>query len=179
MAKKTIDVMIDIETLGKKPNCPVISIGAVAFDLTTTYGSFYAALDVEEQIDSGKRIADASTIKWWMSQSGAAKTVFKEDAIDTKTGLEQLALFLSTFDDVYVWGNGATFDITILESIFDSYKVEIPWKYSHIMDQRTIKRFLGKGIKIKREGTYHNAIDDAMTQAKFIQECLGKYYAKG
>ena len=177
MTKKVMDVMIDIETLGTKSNCPVISIGAVAFDLTTIHGSFYTALDVEEQIDSGKRIADASTIKWWMGQSGAAKTVFKENPEDTKFGLQQLALFLSSFDDFYVWGNGATFDITILESIFDSYGVEIPWKYNRIMDQRTIKRFLGKDVKLKREGVYHNAVDDATTQAKFIQECLRRYYA--
>ena len=87
-----MDIMIDIETLGTSTKCPVISIGAVAFDLNQIRGQFYVALDIKDQIDSGKRLVDADTIKWWLSQSGAAKKVFKEKAESTKFGLEQLLL---------------------------------------------------------------------------------------
>lgn len=177
MAKKTIDVMIDIETLGTSFKCPVISIGAAAFDLTSVLSTHYTALDVAQQIDSGTRLADASTIKWWMSQSNAAKTVFKEDAIKVEKALEALTNYIKSLDaDVYVWGNGATFDISILESLYADYKMPVPWKYNRVMDQRTIKRFLGKNIDIIRKGTYHNAVDDAVTQAEFIQACLKTLY---
>ena len=74
-----MDLMIDIESLGIKNNCPVISIGACFFDKYGIKEKFYAVLDVAEQIDSGKRVADASTIKWWMSQEGAAKKIFKDE----------------------------------------------------------------------------------------------------
>lgn len=172
-----MDIMIDIETLGTEVDAPVISIGAVAFDLTKVHDTFYVALDVAQQIDSGKRLVDVDTIKWWLSQSGAAKKVFKEKAESTKFGLEQLSQFIKSFGkDTYVWGNGATFDISILESLLYDYDVSCPWKYNKIMDYRTIKRFLGKDIKVDRKGTYHNAVDDAVTQAEFIQKCLRRYH---
>lgn len=177
--KKTIDIMIDIETLGTRTCCPVISIGAAAFDLNSILSTFYTALNVSEQIDSKIRQVDAGTIKWWMSQSNAAKTVFKEDAVATKLGLQKLTDYINSFGkdaDIYVWGNGATFDISILESLYYDYNLPVPWKYSKVMDQRTVKRFLGKEIKVLRKGTYHNAVDDAVTQAEYVQACLRGLY---
>lgn len=172
-----MDIMIDIETLGTRTDCPVISIGAVAFDLNKIYDKFYIALDVKDQIDSGKRKVDADTIKWWMSQGDAAKKVFKENFKDNSVGLSEFAYWIITFKgEKYVWGNGATFDISILESLMYDYGIDIPWKYNKIMDQRTIKRFLGKDIEMVRKGTYHNAIDDALTQAEYIQSCLRRYH---
>jgi exodeoxyribonuclease VIII len=85
--------MIDLETLGTEPDAPIISIGAAWFDLETkTIGkTFYATLDVADQIDSKKRFASAATIKWWMGQSGAARKVFKDDARPSKEVLQLFA----------------------------------------------------------------------------------------
>ena len=58
------DLMIDLETLGTKPNSVIISIGAVFFDIEKkTLGStFYLPLKVEDQVKRG-RAMDISTIK--------------------------------------------------------------------------------------------------------------------
>ncbi len=171
------DNMIDLETLGTGPFSPIISIGIVCFDLNNVLDKLYITLDVKDQIDSGKRKIDADTLKWWMSQSDAAKKVFKENPMPVKEALMTISEFIKKQGkDVHVWGNGATFDITLLETLFSQYEVPVPWKYSKVMDFRTIKRFLGKDVVTERKGTYHNALDDALTQAEFVQACLQNYY---
>ncbi len=163
------DIMIDLETLGKGTEAPVISIGAVYFDSEGLGKEFYVNLELQSQIDTGLRRADASTIQWWMGQSDAAKRVFKESAVPTSKGLLDLVNFILEVKDAYVWGNGATFDISILESLLQDYEIPVPWKYNRIMDFRTYKRFLGQGREIDRsKGVHHNALDDAKVQASYI-----------
>jgi len=177
------DLMIDLETLGTKPDAPIISIGAVWFDLEKRQigDTFYAVLDVAEQIDSKTRFASASTIKWWLSQADAAKSVFKEGAKPTK---DVLALFrewimvhagskAKTTKKCLPWGNGSTFDITLMETLFDDYEVTCPWMYWNVMDLRTFKRFVGKGKKVEKLGTDHNALDDAVSQVNYMFEVTG------
>ena len=167
------DLMIDLETLGVNNSCPVISIGAVFFDSNSGLGkSFYKVLNVEEQISSRKRLVDGSTIKWWMGQKDAAQKVFKEGSVSTAQGLQEFVNFIKEHagDDAKPWGNGSTFDISILESILEDYGVEIPWKFYNIRDLRTYKEFVYDGIDLSRTGTFHNALDDAIYQAEVVLE---------
>jgi len=166
-----MNLMIDLETLGTKYDCPVISIGACFFDADGIAKEFYVTLNVEEQIDGGRKVS-GSTIKWWMEQSNAAQRVFKEEAVDTKTGLTHFAHFinLSDYENVKPWGYGSTFDISIMEHIFDMYNIEIPWKYKNVRDLRTYLEHTYDGADIEREGTYHNALDDAKHQARVVIE---------
>lgn len=165
--------MIDLETLGTSAKAPIISIGAVFFDKTGTKEEFYAALNVEEQISSQKRFADGSTIKWWMEQENAAKKVFREEYVETQQGLLSFAKWATDhvpLDEIKPWGNGINFDIKLLESIFEDYGMKslIPWKFRNIRDYRTFKEFVFDGKGIERVGTYHNALDDAITQAHVV-----------
>lgn len=165
------DLMIDLETLGTTPATPVISLGCAFFDIETkTMGpTFYMALDVEEQIARGRK-PTGSTIKWWMGQTDAAKRVFHEKA---KPVAEVLTLFAQWYKQnypkgAYVWGNGSTFDISILEDMFRDYKLECPWGYNKAMDLRTFKRFKAKGEQVRKSGVNHNALDDALSQAQYV-----------
>lgn len=165
-------VMIDLETLGTTPECVTISLGACFFDLVrgTIGPTFYLALDVQDQIDKGRKI-DADTIKWWMGQSGAAKKVFAEGA---KSPAEVLTLFSAWLNansgtkERFVWGNGATFDISIMESLYRTYNIKVPWLFYNVMDVRTFRKYLCKNEKIAKGGVNHNALDDAHSQAQFI-----------
>ena len=67
-------------------------------------------------------------------------------------------------------GNGSTFDIFIMEHMFIDYGLIHPWGYSKIMDLRTFKRFVAKGKYVRKVGVAHNALDDAISQAKFVME---------
>lgn len=164
------DLMIDLETLGTDPETPVISLGAVFFDPTTKKigNSFYMALDVTEQIARGRK-PTGETLKWWFSQSDAAKKVFHEKA---RPASEVLTLFAQWFKatnpKAFVWGNGSTFDISIMEHMFKDYKIEKPWNHTKVMDLRTFKRFKAGGEQIKKSGVAHNALDDAVSQAQYV-----------
>lgn len=166
------DLMIDLETLGTDPNTPVISIGAIFFDIAskTLGGSFYMALDINEQIARGRK-PTGDTLKWWLQQADAAKKVFHEKA---KPVPEVLNLFNQWFKatnpKANAWGNGSTFDISIMEDMFKDYKLDKPWSHNKVMDLRTFRRFCAKGASVKKEGTDHNALDDAISQAKFVLE---------
>ena len=186
-----MDLMIDIETLGVKTKAPVISIGACFFDKTGIKQKFYAVLDMPQQIDSGLREVDASTIKWWMGQEGAAQKIFRDDVgvmIDestcgfvhtvyfneTKNLLSKFTDFCSLYKNAKPWGNGPNFDITILESLLQDYDTVIPWNFRNIRDLRTFKEYVYDGSDTVREGTQHNALDDAVHQAQVVIDGLNK-----
>jgi len=168
--------MIDIETLGVNRDAPVLSIGACFFDASGIGAGFYSNLDVTEQIDSGLRKVNASTIKWWMSQEDAAKKVFREKASSPKAALECFQAWLLaeagykdvTKTGIKPWGNGCNFDIEIMESLFTAYGIAIPWSFRDIRDFRTFKEHVYAGYDVKRKGTQHNALDDAIYQAEVV-----------
>ena len=143
------DCMTDLETLGTTPQTVTVSLGAVFFDIEKKClgPSFYMIMDVNEQIARGRK-PTGDTLKWWMSQADAAKRVFHEKAKPMK---EVLTLFVQWYSanypkGAYVWGNGSTFDISILEDLFRDYGIECPWGYNKIMDLRTFKRFNKAGL---------------------------------
>jgi exodeoxyribonuclease VIII len=169
--KSVNNVMIDLETLGQRPGCSIISIGAVAFDERT--GALGPELYLVVSRDSCREAGlheDQSTIDWWMGQSDEAKEVLleteSEEALSLTEALKQLKQYLDQFNlsKVKVWGCGSDFDNAILTCCYAAIDQELPWKFWNNRCYRTIKS-LDKGPKPKRVGTYHNALDDAKTQA--------------
>jgi exodeoxyribonuclease VIII len=170
------DIMIDLETLGQNPDTCVISLGACVFDIETGEigPTFYMALDVEEQMERGRSIT-ADTLKWWMGQSGAAKKVFHEQAKSSQEVLQTFKLWVEaqgTVSKIRPWGNGSSFDISIMEDLLRMYKVKCPWLFYNVMDMRTFRRFVANNAKVEKTGTNHNALDDAKSQAQF---CIDHY----
>jgi len=170
-----MDLMIDLETMGVEPDAPVIAIGAVFFSRTGLGDDFYINIDLAEQIDTNRKVR-ADTIKWWMAQSNASQKVFKEQATPVRDGLLKFLDFLSASpqDELKVWGNGPSFDITIIEHLILSYGLAVPWKFWNVFDLRTFKRFVYNGKDMMRAGTYHNALDDAKYQAEIIIKGMEK-----
>lgn len=169
---KVEHVMADIETLGKSNNAAILSIGMVKFNPFTDefYDSFYVPVDPESCQALGLKI-DASTVMWWMDEERDAARVamMKETRIDLPSALYGLVDWFG--DDKPVWGNGATFDNVILSSAFKACGIEQPWKFWNDKCYRTLKG-QAKSIKLKRVGTYHNALDDAISQAKHMQNIV-------
>lgn len=171
------DIMVDLETLDTEPTAVVISLGACLFDIEKKIipSTFYMAAEVQEQMDRGRTIS-ADTIKWWMGQNNAAQHVFKEKAKPMAEVLKTFVFWLNTVGgkkDRLVWGNGSTFDISMLENLFKMYGMERPWNYNGIMDLRTFKRFVGRGDKIPQPLIHHNALEDAKTQAQYVIDKCG------
>lgn len=174
---KSVDLMIDLETLGTDPDCVVLSIGACVFDFQKKkiVDKFYIVLDTEDQKNCFRTV-DQNTLKWWSQQSNQAKKVFTEPKEEVREALDQFVQFIlrnGTISQIKPWGNGSTFDISILESLFKDYEVKVPWLFYNVMDLRTFVRFQGKGDKVpKLEGVNHHALDDAINQANYVMSKL-------
>lgn len=174
------DISIDIESLGKRWDAPMLSVGAVAFDRTTGKlgQTFYAEVWIDEAISYGR--VDASTLSWWMEQAAEAKCIFAEGR--TKQTMYEALRGLGDFvraapANVRVWGNGSSFDITILERMYDlaGNGLRDQWKFWNIRDMRTIVEAAQVDPKThKRVGVHHNALDDAKFQAEVIAQSLMK-----
>ena len=74
---------------------------------------------------------------------------------------------------VTVWGNGATMDITILQSAYEYFGMKTPWQYWAVNDVRTIVDFKPE-IKANTEfeGVKHYPIDDCKHQIKYLSETI-------
>lgn len=171
-------LMIDLETMGNKPNAPIVSIGAVFFDPSTGElgADFYRVVNLKSSVDGGA-IPDPDTIMWWMKQSEPARmAICDEDAISISSALIELNTFIldnTDIDNVQVWGNGATFDNVILRVSYERELVPCLWKFWNDRDVRTIVE-LGRSLgfnprrDIPFEGDMHNALADARHQAKYV-----------
>lgn len=175
-----VHVMVDLETMGKKYNAPIVAIGAVVFDPATgSIGeSFYKVVCLESSVNWGA-VIDPSTVIWWLKQSSEARSaIVNDDAIPLQDALLQFREFVS--DNVaggskkaQVWGNGASFDNSILRSSYDCIAEDYPWEYWNDRDVRTMVE-LGQAISfdpkttIPFEGSHHNALADAIHQARYV-----------
>jgi len=169
-----LDIMIDLETRGNKPGCAILSIGAVAFDpveQTIDEDGFYRVVS-RASCKKAKLHEDPETMAWWGKQSEAAQIVLAESeaksALTLKDALLDLNLYLTSFGParkIRIWGNGADFDNAILCLCYQAAGVQMPWDFWNNRCFRTFKN-LAPHIKVGRSGTYHNALDDARTQAE-------------
>ncbi|CAD5505372.1 exonuclease family protein [Escherichia coli] len=169
-----IHLMIDLETMGKNPDAPIISIGAIFFDPQT--GDMGPEFSKTIDLDTAGGVIDRDTIKWWLKQSREAQSAIMTDEIPLDDALLQLREFIDENSGeffVHVWGNGANFDNTILRRSYERQGIPCPWRYYNDRDVRTIVE-LGKAIDfdartaIPFEGERHNALDDARYQAKYV-----------
>ena len=167
-------LMIDLKTMGKNPDAPIISIGAIFFDPQT--GDMGPEFSKTIDLETAGGVIDRNTIKRWLKQSREAQSAIMTDEIPLDDALLQLREFIDENSGeffVQVWGNGANFDNTILRRSYERQGIPCPWRYYNDRDVRTIVE-LGKAIDfdartaIPFEGERHNALDDARYQAKYV-----------
>lgn len=160
-------VMVDIETLGLEPGAAILSIGAVRFDTDGVGATFERNIDLESCQDAGLTI-DAGTLEWWLQQDTDAQHVL--------TGGEPLADALGDFKAFYefadeIWANSPAFDCEHLAAAYDAVGGSVPWEYYEQRDVRTVLS-LPVAPDIEQEGTEHDALDDAIHQAKAVGQTL-------
>ena len=62
--------MIDLETLGVKPNSAILTVGAIKFNPFTDdepHDGLYLRINVDDQTEIGRTI-DQGTLNWWAKQ---------------------------------------------------------------------------------------------------------------
>lgn len=195
-------VMIDLETLGTTPGSVVLSIGAVMFNpaempmRTASLGAgFHRNIGIQSCLNAGLGV-DGRTIEWWLGQTTlpiaalfTPKPVpLREALAGFRRWLDRLREFLNTSPfissyaedrQVYVWGHGSTFDVSLLAAAYGALKQPVPWSWRNVRDTRTLfdAAKLGSLSEALRIGTHHNPLDDAKTQANGVQaayQLLGK-----
>lgn len=168
------EVMIDLETMSDQPNTGIVSIGACKFTPDgEIVDTFYQNVEPSGQRELGLDICP-NTIEWWKQQDPAALKALSENRVDIR---EAWVRFCDWYGDysMETWSRGASFDLVVLKNLvlkLYGRGSKTPWKYWDERCQRTIEAFCPMPDE-DREGTHHNALDDAITQAKHV----AKFYA--
>ena len=157
-------VMIDLETMGTRPNAPIVAIGAVMFDGNEILDEFYVNVDLESAVAHGRAVVDPKTVLWWMDQGGEARSALRDDKKEVIVALYAFRDWLKPVEPEGVWGNGASFDNTILSETYRRLNLTPPWEFWKDRCYRTMKGMYPQ-IKMERTGVHHNALDDAKSQA--------------
>lgn len=175
MTDRFTDLSIDLETLGTVPGSVITQIGVAAFNADGHGPVFMDTFFVDPQscIDLGMTV-QWSTIKWWLQQSDAARSMFAlamgrklEDA------LHQVNDFIRNFmqDGFTVWGYGATFDIALLECAYRAAKFAAPpWSYRQVACARTLCGAMQ--VERPKSAREHVGGEDAAAQAMLVQRCV-------
>ncbi len=185
MAQKYRRLMVDLETMGTRPGCAVISIGAAFFSEEGQWKgpTFYEAVHLEESKSMGLHV-DPSTERWWASQGEKAQRVLTECAAakPVKTTLTRFCDWVAKSRDpdrgVELWGNGADFDNPILAACFHAAGHKWPFGPMQGRCYRTLKNLFPQE-KLVRQGTHHNALDDALSQAEHAARILKRLRTAG
>lgn len=174
MRQGTVNVMVDIETLGLEPGSVILSIGATTFDTpNATRNMFYECISVASCEAEGF-VKDKHVMDWWKEQN---QDLYK----DVISGTTHISKALSDFSnylhdlkaDVVIWGNGADFDISHLKRAFDICGLIWPVHYRNVRCYRTLRNIFPYVIPIGEESLRkHHALDDAVFQAVHAEALL-------
>ncbi len=188
-------VMIDLETMGLPPRAVIASVGACYFDpMEGTIGArFYQVVDLESCAALGLEVT-GSTVAWWLQQSDEARAALLGTVDNSPSSLgfimAEFAKFLgppSARSELQVWGNGPTFDLTILR---EAWKVtqgdQAPWSYRRERCVRTVVALYEDAFgdvtpktQAEKGGPFHHALDDALAQARYVSEMHGRLVRAG
>jgi exodeoxyribonuclease VIII len=164
-------VMIDIETLGKNPRSPILSIAAVEFSFETGIKKdtpeFHEKIDIDFYDDYKDSFEmDYSTLKWWLKSPRALINVCqgqgKLDEVLTRL-TEWFQQFGKNYD-VRVWCQSPDFDCVILENAYKWANKEVPWTYWNKRCTRTYYEI----VNFKSAKGDHDALNDCKLQVAQI-----------
>lgn len=169
-----IHVMIDLETMSNQPTAAITSIGAVLFDPHGDWvgDAFHIHVSLESCVKQWHLSMDADTVLWWLGQSEDARKTLLDGQVRAATLSEAISAFSRFMPPKCTpWCNGASFDFAILANAYAVTNRPRPWDFRTERDLRTLKG-LNPDMKIVRDGTHHNALDDARYQARLVQHIL-------
>ena len=186
---KTVDIMLDLETLGLCDNAVITQLSAVAFSLTdgTILDTFDEHIGIKKSVEKGFHI-DGSSMEFWFKQPPKVyNDVFvKALGLDVAPDivLERFNTWIKSLKSKYgvdykanvnIWGNGSLADNKWLRQAYKICNMDVPWHFTEDRDVRTLVE-LGRRIldydykKTTFDGTVHNALDDCKHQIKYCTE---------
>ncbi len=169
------DIMLDLESLGTRPDCAILTLGAVKFNpyVLDDFGeTLYFRIDVDEQLALGREVQE-DTLQWWMNQAEDVReeALGEGDRISLESMYRQLNKFVVGVNNI--WCQGPAFDIVILENIYRQKGWPTPWQFWQIRDSRTLFGVHGDPREKGKAGL-HNALEDCISQAQGVQQIYHK-----
>lgn len=183
-----IHIMVDLETMGTVPGCTILSIGAVVFNPAEgTLGAEFSAVVDEESCLEACLSVDPATEKWWSGQTDEAYKVVILARSGLATPLPEALARLNRWQQnlgprtkLRIYGNGADFDNPILRVAYDCASVE-PYAAGYggrcYRTLKNLDELFGpqfRAHKLERVGVYHDALDDAKSQATHLMEIIAR-----
>lgn len=163
-------VMLDLETWGVGNDAAIVSIGACKFNDIDIIDRFHVAIDPLSCQAHGLKI-DAETMLWWLDpeRDEARRNWLEQERVDLPSALLGFQQWCASSPEVVaIWGNGSTFDNVILRNAYAATGQDYPVRFRLDRCYRTLRHVV-PDIEMVREGTHHNALDDAVSQAKHLQ----------
>lgn len=173
-------VMFDLETFGTRAGCALRSIGAVQFDPSSQKlgQKFYVNVEKQSCLDVGMHV-DPGTERWWSQQSQQAQDSLMVDPKPVGEAVEQFHRWWRVVGGEFVWSQGANFDEPIYVETCRLIGRKPPWKFYNTRCTRTAYGVADFNVfAVKRQGTYHNALDDAIHQARCVQASYAKIFGR-
>lgn len=181
-------VMLDIETMSRRPNAAIVALAAVPFTLTGEIAApvscFYHTIELKSCQEAGLHIG-AETVEWWMKQGSEARHSLFLNRQPLDMVLDRFTLFLQDIkekvsDDPVLWGRGPGFDNVILREAYSTMEKPCPWNFRKDRCMRTLEMiFRARGHtlpvsveEIRRTGFEHHALHDALYQAAQTSQML-------
>lgn len=176
------DIVVDIETLGTQPGCPVIQIGLCGFDayhdifIPLISGAYRIPLSAIE----GKDKINGDTLDWWFNQSASAVAeLLSNVGTLSATKPSEYSMLIAFAQDITphvqqanLWGNSHSFDLVLIEAAMARHGMEKPWNFRNERCYRTLKEEL---YWVKADpfiDTKHIALNDAYNEAAHLYKLL-------
>lgn len=168
-------VMIDLESMGRPPYGAIVAIGAAMFNLETGEmgPTFYRTVHLSNAMSWGMQV-DGATVLFWLRQPDAARNAIAYNGIALDQALEEFKTWLLSFQrlpDIYPYGNGSSFDLSILSNAYELCDIERPWIFANERCFRTIRNQYQHVVPYDPEtkpGVAHNAVDDSVFQINHL-----------
>lgn len=159
-------VMLDIEKLGV-----IASIGAVEFDGTGDYKTFYRVIDQTTVLLAGLQV-EQSTVEFWQKQTPEAlgSLLNARAKVSLQSALADFARFVQ--GNTWLWAKGPDYDCVELAGCYRALGMKIPWLYRNTRDVRTIMALAD--VDPVQPTLKHDALSDAIAQAETVVSAYKK-----
>lgn len=154
-------LLLDMETLGAKPNTVILDLAAIVFNVEDEDNFetlcndesrlFRVKFDVADQVKLGRTICE-DTLNWWSNQSDNAKLILKPSPFDVSLsdGFKKFEQYLKDHkvdENTLGFVRGASFDFKIIDNVVEMLKMTgypegcFPVKFYNQRDVRTAISF--------------------------------------
>jgi len=154
----------------------------------SSWAYFHRIISLKSSLKEGLKI-DADTLRWWTAQERIStflgllnhpkRCTYRDAFKDLRNWLG--ARCLQDWDRLQVWSHGMNYDLAILGNHYrDKFDQQPPWKYKYENDTRTLYRLYEAKYGVSKywetecviNPFKHNALADACTQAKIVQQAV-------